>query len=104
MDRSATILKIGAGFVSASAASDWDGLEIAARTLGPQLAALAAHGPWSGAERNALAQLRAAHEHAERACAHAHDALAARLDQMRSNKAGWLAYALDSATETAHHA
>jgi hypothetical protein len=101
MDRRATILRLTADFSSAGAASDWDRLDTAARLLGGQLAALAAQGPWSEHERSALALLRAAHAQAMAACEHAAEALGARLDGMRSDKAGWLAYALDSDTELA---
>lgn len=100
MDRRQAILRLGAGFGAAAAARDWDRLAGAALTLAPQLAALAAHGPWSGAELGALAQLRAAHGQAALACGEEQQALASRLQEMQNNKAGWIAYTLDSETES----
>ena len=103
MDRRATLLRLTAEFSGAGAAADWERLGTAARLLGAQLSTLAAQGPWSSAERSALALLRAAHAEAMAACAQALDALGARLDEMRSNKDGWIAYALASDTEPAGH-
>jgi hypothetical protein len=100
MDRRATLLRLTAGFSVAGAGADWERLGTAARLLGPQLATLAAQGPWSAAERSALALLRAAHGEAMAACEQALNALGERLDEMRANKAGWVAYALHADTET----
>jgi hypothetical protein len=97
------LLRLTADWSSAGAAADWERLGTAARLLGPQLAALAAQGPWSAAERSALALLRAAHAEAMAACEQALHALGARLDEMGTNKAGWLAYALHADTETETH-
>jgi hypothetical protein len=99
MDRRATLLRLTAELSSAGATADWERLGIAARLLGPQLSTLAAEGPWSAAERSALALLRAAHTEAMAACELALGALAARLDEMRANKDGWIAYALDAGLE-----
>jgi hypothetical protein len=94
MDRQATLRRIGAEFTAAGAARDWARLDAAARALAPQLAALAASGPWSAAERAALTQLRTGHDQAAAACAGALDALGSLLEEMRTNKEGWIAYAL----------
>jgi hypothetical protein len=99
MDRRHAIAALAATFASASAAHDWERLGAAAGTLAQQLAALAAHGPWSTAERSALAQLRAAHACAALTCAAEQQALALRLAEMQANKAGWIAYTLDSESE-----
>lgn len=101
MDRHAALLRLTAELSSAGAGGDWERLGTAVRLLGPQLSGLAAQGPWSVAERAALALLRAAHEQAMAACDQEIGALGARLDEMRSNKAGWIAYALDADTDTA---
>lgn len=94
MDRQAALHAIGAELAAAGAARDWTRLDAAARALAPQLAALAESGPWSAAERAALAQLRASHGQAAAACAGAVQALGSRLEEMRTNKEGWIAYAL----------
>lgn len=96
MDRRATLLRLTAELSGAGAGADWERLSIAARLLGPQLSTLAAEGPWSAAERSALALLRAAHTEAMAACEQALGLLATRLDEMRANKDGWIAYALDA--------
>jgi hypothetical protein len=100
MDRRDALLRLTADFSTAGAGADWERLDTAARLLGPQLATLAAQGPWSAPERSALALLRAAHAEAMAACEAALHTLGARLDEMRTNKAGWMAYALDADTET----
>jgi hypothetical protein len=100
MDRRDALLRLTADISAAGAAADWERLGTAARLLGPQLATLAAQGPWSAAERSALALLRAAHGEAMAGCADALRALGARLDEMRANKDGWIAYALGADPET----
>ena len=94
MDRSTALSQLTARLQDASTRRDWDLLERAVRELGPQVQALAAHGPWSAGERAALAQLRAAHDGAARESSEAAVGLAARLADMRDNKEGWMAYAL----------
>jgi hypothetical protein len=91
---------LSAQLATATAARDWDRLAAAARALPAALSELAAHGPLRATEQAALAQLRRAHEDAEAACAHAAGELGPRLDEMRRNKQGWIAYALE-ATHTA---
>jgi len=99
-ERQAQLLRMGAALRSAAAGADWALLGEQARALAPQLRALAVRGPWSAAERQALAQLRAAHDAAFEAVGTASDELAARLQQLRSNKDGWIAYAMHSDTES----
>ncbi|MFL6675553.1 MAG: hypothetical protein ACJ8LG_19935 [Massilia sp.] len=96
MDRTDAIAQLRAGLLDAAAERDWDRLGAGTRALAPQLARLGAGGPWNGAERRALAQLRDAHDLAAATCATAVEALARRLDEMRANKEGWIAYALDN--------
>jgi hypothetical protein len=98
MDRRAAILQLRDMLRNDAAARDWAGLGQAARALGTQLPALAAAGRWNAAERGALAQLRDAHDQAALACADAVRELEQRLDDMRANKEGWIAYALDNET------
>jgi hypothetical protein len=92
---------LAAAFDDARATRDWERLGALAKTLAPQLSALAARGPWSAAELAALARLRAAHDRAAAACAQALEQLGQRLAEMRDNKDGWIAYALASETESA---
>ena len=94
MARTRTIERLTARLQQAASAADWDLLERAVRELAPQLQTLAAGGAWNAAERAALTRLRAAHDGAAQACARASVDVQARLDEMRSNKEGWMAYAL----------
>lgn len=101
MARTAAIGMLAAALADAGAARDWERLGALAKSLAPQLSALAARGPWTAAELAALARLRAAHDGAAAACAEALESLGLRLAEMRNNKDGWIAYALASETESA---
>lgn len=94
MDRSGAIDRLAAVLKDAGAREDWDVLGGAVRELGPQLQRLAAGKAWSAQERAALARLRGAHEGAALQVAAASGRLQAQLEHMRSNKEGWMAYAL----------
>jgi hypothetical protein len=99
--RQAQLLRMGEALRGAAAAADWALLGEHVDALAPQLRALAARGAWNAGERQAVARLRAAHDTAFEAAAAASGELAARLEQLRSNKDGWIAYAMDSETESA---
>jgi hypothetical protein len=100
MDKSAALLRIAASLRGAADGAAWEQLAQMTRALAPQLEALAARGPLSGAERAALQQLREAHDHAFDAVAAASQALQGRMDDMQANKDGWIAYAMQNATES----
>jgi hypothetical protein len=96
--RESLLLRMGDALQAAAADADWDGLDRQARALGPQLQALAALGPWTAAERAALQRLRSLHDGAAGAAAQAAGALGARLEEMRANQEGWVAYAMHNET------
>ncbi|MFK3738269.1 hypothetical protein [Massilia sp. TN1-12] len=98
-DRHARLMAMGDALQAAAARADWDTLGEHARALGPALRALAARGPWNAAERLVLARLRGQHDAAAAAAATAVQELAARLETMRANKEGWLAYAMHNDIE-----
>jgi ABC-type transporter Mla subunit MlaD len=100
MDRREQLLALRTGLVDAGA--DWDRLDAAVRAIAERLAALDGAGQWSASELATLAQLRAAHDEAALACDGALRALGQRLDDMRANKEGWIAYALGNDTVPAH--
>jgi len=100
MDRSVAIDRLAGVLMDSGACADWELLERAVRELGPRLQRLAASGPWSAPEHAALTRLRSAHEGAARQAASAGDQLGAQLEQMRSNKEGWMAYALAGEPDT----
>ena len=100
-DRHGQLLRMGEAFRAAAAAADWSALGEHAHALAPRLQALAARGPWSAAERQALQRLRGAHDEAAAAAATASGELALKLEQLRSNKDGWIASAMHSDTESA---
>lgn len=96
MPRRAALLALASELSAAGAAGDWPALAAANAALKPALATLAAQGAWSGQERSALVALRAAHQQASLACAQEKERLGSKLDEMRANKEGWMAYALYS--------
>jgi hypothetical protein len=98
-DRQPQLQRIGEALRLAADGADWNALGRHARALGPQLQALALLGPWTTAERTALARLRGQHDAAAGAAAQATRTLGARLDSMRANQEGWVAYAMHSETE-----
>ena len=97
MDKSAALLRIAESLRGAADGAAWEALAQMTQALAPQLDALAARGPLSPAERAALLRLREAHDHAADAVAAAAAAVKTRMDDMRDNKAGWMAYAMDNA-------
>jgi hypothetical protein len=100
MDKSAAILRVADSLRSAADDAAWEQLAQMTRALVPQLDALAARGPLTGAERAALQRLREAHDHAAEAVDAAARSLKTRMDDMRDNKDGWIAYAMQTATES----
>jgi hypothetical protein len=100
MDNSAALLRIAASLRGAADAAAWEQVAQMTRALAPQLDALATRGPLSATERAALQRLREAHDHAFDAVAAASQALQTRMDDMRANKEGWIAYAMQDATES----
>lgn len=98
--RQARLAHLGNNLQDAAAREDWDRLGEQARALFPALRALAAQGPWNAGERAALERVRAQHDAAARHVAAAARALEPRLEEMRANKDGWIAYAMHSETES----
>jgi hypothetical protein len=99
LERRSQLDRMAEALRSSAAMADWALLGEHVRTLAPQLRALAARGPWTPAERQAGTRLRTAHDAAFAAAAAASSELAAKLQQLNSNKDGWLAYAMHSDTE-----
>jgi len=99
MARTGQIDALGARLQQSGDQPDWARLEPLLRELGPQLQALAAHGPWTASERAALTRLRGAHERIGQACARSMGQVQARIDDMGSNRQGWIAYALAGASD-----
>jgi len=100
LDRRAQLAQLGNALQDAAARADWDRLGEHARDLIPRLRALAARGPWSANETAALERLRVQHDTAAVHAASAARALEPRLEEMRANKDGWIAYAMFSEHET----
>jgi len=98
--RQANMARLGEALEAAAARADWDRVGEQARALLPALRALAAQGPWNAAERATLERVRAQHDAAARHVAAAARALEPRLEEMRANKDGWIAYAMHSETES----
>lgn len=100
MDRTLAIDGLGQVLRDAGARADWELLGRAARELAPRLQALAGGRPWTDAERAALARLRGAHAAAAQAVDAASAQLQLRMDDLRANKDGWMAYALAGEHDT----
>jgi hypothetical protein len=98
-DRRVQLAQLGDALQATAARSDWDKLGEQARALLPALRALAAQGSWTASERAALERVRAQHDAAAHDVAAAARALEPRLEEMRANKDGWIAYAMHSETE-----
>ncbi|RSZ55659.1 hypothetical protein HF313_08665 [Massilia atriviolacea] len=100
MPRRAALNALTAALAAASNARDWVALDRAVGALAAQLQVLAASGPWSAPEQGALRALRAQHDKAAELCAAELDVLEAQMNHMHSNKAGFIAYALDNDNDT----
>lgn len=96
MDRHRTLLQLAQKMSAATATQDWKMLAAINTLLATTLPQMAAQGAWNSAEWAALAALRQLHEQAVDACNAATGDLDRRLQEMQTNKEGWLAYALDS--------
>jgi hypothetical protein len=93
MDKQALLSGITRSVKEACAARDWDALAQVNRRMSECLPPLAAQGRLQGAERAALNELITAHRHSVELCARELGDLEQKLDDMRANKDGWLAYA-----------
>jgi hypothetical protein len=94
MDRQHNLLQLAQKMSAATAASDWTALAAINTLMAASLPAMAAQGPWTPAERAALAALRQLHRQAEHCARLASDELAAKLAEMQAHKEGWMAYAM----------
>jgi len=97
--RLAQVARLGEAMQAAAARDDWNGMGEHTRALSPLLRALAAHGPWNAAERVLLERVHAQHDAATLRAAAAARSLELRLEEMRTNKDGWIAYALHNDAE-----
>lgn len=95
MDRYTQLMNIARNLLSASQRSDWTLLESVDRQLAELLTRRTEWGQWSQNEMMALATVQRAHEQARERCDTETRAMRTRLDQMREQKAGWMAYALN---------
>ena len=80
---------------AATLASDWTTVAVLDRHVASLLRSIG-HQPLSAQEDAALARLLHAHRQARERCAFASERMAAQLSEMRSNKDGWLAYAVSN--------
>ncbi|MES2258632.1 MAG: hypothetical protein V4724_08940 [Pseudomonadota bacterium] len=98
MDRQQTLLQLAQKMSAATAASDWKALAAINTLMASVLPTLAEQGPWTPAERAALATLQQLHLQAVLCVRQASDELGKHLSEMQANKEGWMAYALTSET------
>jgi len=96
MDRHQTLLHMAQRLSAATAASDWPELAAINTLMNASLPTLAAQGTWSAAERAALAALRELHRAAVARVDGATSEMGQHVEDLKNNREGWLAYALDS--------
>ena len=96
MARQQQLLRLAQEVAAAAAAADWKALAALNHQMASALPAMAAQGPWTVAERAALAALRRQHGEAVQKVGAASSELGKQLQQMNTQKEGWLAYALDN--------
>lgn len=96
MDRQRTLLQMAQKMSAAIASEDWKTLAAINTLMATALPQMAAQGPWTSAELAAASALRQMHEQAVKRCNQAAGELGQRLQEMQSNREGFLAYALDS--------
>ncbi|WP_229262070.1 hypothetical protein [Duganella guangzhouensis] len=82
---------------AAIASEDWKTLAALNTLMASTLPKMAAQGNWNNGERAALAALRQMHNEAVKRCNAAASVLAGRLQQIQSNREGYVAYALEQA-------
>lgn len=95
MDRYAKLMSIARNLLNASQRGDWTLLDSVDRQLADLLTRRTEWGQWSQQEMMALATVQRAHEQARERCVIETQAMNARLNQIREQKAGWLAYAVN---------
>lgn len=96
MARQQQLQRLAQEVAAAAAAADWKALAALNTRMASVLPAMAAQGKWTPAERAALATLRQRHVQAAQAVGAACTDLGKQLQQMNTQKEGWLAYALDN--------
>lgn len=95
MDRYAHLMSIARNLLKASERGDWTLLQSVDRQLADLLTRRTEWGQWSQQEMMALATVQRAHEQARERCVTETEAMRTRLNQIREQKAGWLAYAMN---------
>lgn len=95
MDRYAQLMSIARNLLNASQRGDWTLLQSVDRQLSELLVRRTEWGQWSQQEMMALATVQRAHEQARERCVAETEAMRTRLGQIRQQKAGWMAYAVN---------
>lgn len=95
MDRYAQLMSIARNLLNASQRGDWTLLQSVDRQLAELLVRRTEWGQWSQQEMMALATVQRAHEQARERCVAETEAMRTRLGQIRQQKAGWMAYAVN---------
>ncbi|HEY0942968.1 MAG TPA: hypothetical protein VGE08_22980 [Steroidobacter sp.] len=88
-------MSIARNLLNASQRGDWTLLQSVDRQLAELLVRRTEWGQWSQQEMMALATVQRAHEQARERCVAETEAMRTRLGQIRQQKAGWMAYAMN---------
>lgn len=99
MDRQALMLDFARRLDEVVADGNWEALARIDGRLAAGLAEMTASGPLTAGERIAYEQLRGAHRSASERCARELRGLGEKLEQMRSSRDGWQAYAANGELE-----
>jgi len=102
MDRQTTLLQLAQRLSAATASADWKALAAIDTLLGSALPKMAAQGKWTPAERAALEALRELHRAALARVSDATAELDKHLYDMKNNREGYMAYALDNEASGTH--
>jgi hypothetical protein len=94
MKRPLELVELARRLHAASAAGDWSALEAVDRDVAAALPSDVTQGLGNANERSAWASLRQAHRRAHERCGREAVLLGERLAALRTNKEGWLAYAV----------
>lgn len=99
MNREAELRSLAQRLQAAGEAGEWRALAVIDRELAARWETFVAHGAWTASEQQALAVLHQAHTEAAALCGREVQRLQERLSSLRSNKEGWMAYAMGSEWE-----
>jgi len=95
MDKQAVLLDLCMRLEAAGQADDWPEVSAVDHDIGDAMSRLHAEKTWTAAEHAALIRLKLAHLAIRERCANALARLDGRMADLREQKPGWMAYAMN---------